>query len=117
MKKRVLIIENDEDIRGIVSYILEDEGFQVVAANPWPAEQLAGLKADLILLDEWVNQKAGHELCVELKKMHHTMHIPVILLSTSPKIKEIAENCNADGFIRKPFDLDDLVDEVKNHLN
>jgi response regulator RpfG family c-di-GMP phosphodiesterase len=49
--------------------------------------------------------------------MHHTMHIPVILLSTSPKIKEIAENCNADGFIRKPFDLDNLVDEVKNHLN
>ena len=116
MKKRVLIIENDDDIRGIVSYILEAEGYDVVTAKPWPVEQLARLKADLILLDEWVNKKAGHELCTELKKMHATMHIPVILLSTSPNIQQIAEGCKADGFVNKPFNLDDLVDEVKKCL-
>lgn len=116
MKKKVLIIENDDDIRGIVSYVLETEGYIVITAKPWPVEQLANYKADLILLDEWVNKKAGHELCTELKKMHSTMHIPVIILSTSPNIQQIAKDCKADGFVNKPFDLDDLVVEVKKCL-
>lgn len=113
VKKKVLIIENDSDIRNIVSYILTEEGYEVIPANPRPSNLLHTYKADLILLDEWVNEKEGHLLCTELKEMHETRHIPVIIFSTNSNIKAIAAKCKAEGYLSKPFDIDALVEEVE----
>jgi len=112
VKKRVLIIENDVDIQHIVSYLLEAEGYDVVALRPVPADQLLQYRADLILLDEWIDKKQGHMLCTEIKKIHEIRHIPVIIFSTAPNIAEIAVSCHADGYVQKPFELDDLINEV-----
>ena len=112
MKKRVLIIENDVDIQNIVSYLLESEGYDVIALKPFPADQFVQHRADLILLDEWIDKKRGDMLCNEIKKIHEIKHIPVIIFSTAPNIEEIAANCHADGYIHKPFDVDDLINEV-----
>ncbi|QJD95275.1 response regulator [Mucilaginibacter robiniae] len=114
MKKRILIIEDDSSILDIVTFILTEEGYDVIAAAPWPADQLHHYSADLILLDEWINEREGHLLCTELKDMHETQHIPVIILSTALNIEDIAVKCKAEGYIRKPFDIDDLVQEVEN---
>ncbi len=113
MRKRILVIENDNDIRDLISYILEDKGYEVIVSNPRPSNQLHNHKADLILLDEWLNEREGHLLCTELKEMHETMQIPVIILSTAKNIRAIAENCKAEGYINKPFDLDELLEEVE----
>lgn len=113
MKKKVLIIENDNDIRDIITYILKDKGYEVISANARPSSQLHTYKADLILLDEWLNEREGHLLCTELKEMHETQHVPVIILSTASNIEDIAENCKAEGYVSKPFDLDELLDEVE----
>ncbi|MBW4890773.1 response regulator [Mucilaginibacter sp. HMF5004] len=116
MKKTVLIIEDDNDIRDIVSYILESEGFNVIATNPKPAIELPVHRCNIVLIDEWLNKTEGHMLCQEIKKIHQMQHLPVIILSTSAKIEEIAISCKADGFIRKPFELDELVNVVKKCL-
>lgn len=116
MRTKILIIENDSDIRNIVKYILENEGFDVIAANPWPANELHRHKADLIVLDEWVNEKEGHLLCTELKDLHETQHIPVIIFSTQNNIAEIATKCRAEGYVRKPFDIDELIAEIRKCL-
>ncbi|WP_299290751.1 response regulator [uncultured Mucilaginibacter sp.] len=113
MKKKVLIIENDRDIRDIISYVLEDKGYEVIAAEPWPVNRLHTYNPDLILLDEWLNEREGHLLCTELKDMHETKHVPVIILSTANNIEEIANSCKAEGFVNKPFDLDELLEEVQ----
>jgi DNA-binding response OmpR family regulator len=115
-QKKVLIIEDDAGIQELISYILEEEGFRVDTTVHSLATDLTPHKADLILLDEWVNKKEGHMLCKEIKMMHATQHIPVIILSTSVDIKEIAKNCDADGYISKPFDIDEVVKEVKRVL-
>jgi DNA-binding response OmpR family regulator len=112
VKKRVLIIENDVDIQHIVSYLLEAEGYEVVALRPVPADQLLQYKAHLMLLDEWIDKKQGHMLCTEIKMIHEIKHIPVIIFSTAPNIAEIAVSCHADGYVQKPFELDDLINEV-----
>lgn len=114
MKKRVLIIEDDSSIQDIVTYILTEEGYEVVSAPPRPANQLPYYSADLILLDEWLNEREGHLLCTELKEIKETQHIPVIIFSTAPNIEDIALKCKAEGYLRKPFDIDDLVSEVEN---
>ncbi|MEX8546294.1 MAG: PleD family two-component system response regulator [Mucilaginibacter sp.] len=108
MKKKVLIIENDRDIRDIISYVLEDNGYEVIVAEPRPVGRLHTYNPDLILLDEWLNEREGQLLCTELKDMHETKHVPVIILSTANNIEEIANICKAKGFVNKPFDLDEL---------
>lgn len=51
-------------------------------------------------------------LCKDIKAVHEIQHIPVIIFSTAHNIEEIAKTCKADGFVRKPFDFDDLTTEV-----
>jgi DNA-binding response OmpR family regulator len=115
MSKKVLIVENDEDIRDIVGVILENEGYEV-AGCAYTLENLLAMTADLILLDEWVNQKEGPMLCKEIKAIERLAQIPVIIFSTAIDIAEIATNCSANGYVHKPFDLDMLTSEVRKFL-
>jgi DNA-binding response OmpR family regulator len=116
LKKKVLIIENDPEIQEVVAYILENEGYLVSGTPHLPPASLLHHQPDLILLDERVNLIEGHMLCKEIKAVEAFKCIPVIIFSTSADIIEIAKNCNADGYVHKPFDLIDLVTEVKKHL-
>lgn len=114
-KKKILIVENDEDFRSIVGMILEDEGYEVVGCA-YALENLMSTEADLILLDEWVNKKEGHMLCKEIKQIERLACIPVIIFSTAMDIEEVARTCKANGYVHKPFDLDTLTDEVRKFL-
>jgi DNA-binding response OmpR family regulator len=117
MTKKILIIENDADIREIIKYALEDEGFTVAGMpSPESLEAVVRHRPDLILIDEWVAGHPGHRLCVRIKQFHSLMHVPVIILSTSNDIEKITAECKADGYIRKPFDLAQLVEVVQEQL-
>lgn len=114
MSKRILIIERDNAIREIISLVLAEEGYQVIAVSHHSLNTLHALNPHLILLDEWLpDLKQGHLVCLELKAIHELLHVPVIILSTAADIEEIACACKADGFVRKPFDIDELLLEVK----
>lgn len=113
MRKKLLIIENDHEIREVVKYIFEAEGYDIIGIDNCSTAELALHNPHLILLDEWVNKVEGTMLCKEIKTIHNIKHVPVIILSTSPQIEKIAEECNADGFISKPFDVDALINTVK----
>jgi DNA-binding response OmpR family regulator len=116
--KKVLIVEDDRDICEIVELVLAEEGYEVVSSTCLePLDQLKDVMPDLILLDEWVNEKEGQMLCKEIKKIHQFLHIPVIIFSTAWNIEEIVETCQANGFIRKPFDVSELVAEVNRYLS
>lgn len=110
-----MIIENDDEIRTIVTYVLESEGYEVQGAG-YSDNILTGIQADLILLDEWVNNKQGHMLCKDIKALEELKAVPVIIFSTATDIADIAKSCSADGFIQKPFDIDTLTSEVKKFL-
>ena len=116
MKKKVLIIENDKEIQDIVSYVIEMEGYLVEATRHDPNIKPINYHADLIILDEWINKKEGYMLCKELKAIEKLQNIPVIIFSTANDIEDIAKNCKADGFVRKPFDIDSLISEIKKFL-
>jgi len=115
VKKKVLIVENDEDIRHIVGLILENEGYEV-SGCAYTLENLLTMEADLILLDEWVNHKEGPMLCKEIKAIERLAQIPVIIFSTAIDIERIAVDCRANGYIHKPFELDVLINEVRKFL-
>jgi two-component system phosphate regulon response regulator PhoB len=113
VKKKVLIIENDRDIREIVSYILEEEGFLTLGtAEPESIESLLPFKPDVILIDEFINSKPGHRLCHKIKQEDQLKHIPVIIISTAHDIELIATECQANDYVRKPFNIHEVVEKV-----
>jgi two-component system phosphate regulon response regulator PhoB len=113
VRKKVLIIENDQDIRHIVEFVLEDHGFETLSMEePRDLSAITPFAPDVILLDEFVNSKPGHRLCRKIKQVPALASIPVIILSTADDIELIATECQANDHIAKPFDIDDIVNKV-----
>lgn len=116
MKKKILYAEDDGDMREIVTEFMRFEDYEVITDNGKSiGKKLQQHAVGLILLDENLNWGWGSDLCVLLKSDEKTVGIPVILISAIPRIDEIAEQCGADGYIRKPFDMYDVIDVVNEH--
>ncbi|WP_158995554.1 PleD family two-component system response regulator [Mucilaginibacter sp. L196] len=119
--KKILVIEDDKDIRDTIVYILQEENYEVIASEDSKIlKSVNDHKPDLILLDNWLtdwkSDANGQQLSKGLKSNPATSHIPVIIISAVSNIKEIAEAGLADGYLRKPFDLNELIEIVKHHL-
>ncbi|OJW13001.1 MAG: hypothetical protein BGO48_14600 [Mucilaginibacter sp. 44-25] len=122
MAKKILVIEDDKDIRDTVTYILESDGFEVVSSeNSRILKSLDQHNPDLILLDnwltEWKSDANGQQLSKELKSNPKTSHIPVIIISAVNNVAQIAEDGMADAYIKKPFDVEELLALIKKHTD
>ncbi|MGY3212040.1 response regulator transcription factor [Mucilaginibacter sp. HD30] len=119
MPKRILVIDDDEDILEILNIIFQNEGFEVVVSNTGEtAEHLELIHPDLILLDVRIEgyRKRGNEICAEIRKHYPPEKLPVILLSAETDLDSLAAGCGANSFIKKPFDIAQLADTVKHLL-
>jgi two-component system phosphate regulon response regulator PhoB len=116
-KKQILIIEDEEDIRELVRYNLEREGFSVSEAGT--GEE--GLKAakskqpGLILLDLMLPGKDGLQICRELMKDDATRDIPVVMMTAKGEESDIITGLElgAEDYVVKPFSPKVLVARVK----
>ena len=121
MAKKILVIEDDKDIRDTIVYVLEEEKYEVVSSdNARILKKLHEISPDLILLDNWLtdwsSDASGQEISRELKDDPATSHIPVVIISAVNNIEEITKAGNADGYLKKPFDLTELIAIVKKHV-
>lgn len=119
MAKYIHIVEDDEDIRYIIGYILADMGCEIKLSETIAdfREQLKeGKHPDLILLDVMLPDGNGLDLCLELKKAPDTGHIPIVIMSAHATQDYVLKLSCAEDFISKPFDLDDFTAIVKKHL-
>ncbi len=117
MGKKIMVIEDDTDIRETIVYALEEEKYIVIASEDARIlKLLSHHNPDLILLDNWLSDwksdANGEQLSKQIKSDPATSHIPIIIVSAVNNIKEIAEAGLADGYLRKPFDLKELIDIV-----
>ena len=120
MTKRILVIDDDEDILSIFNIIFEDEGYEVILSNTGTtAEEVLVIHPDLVLLDVRIKgfSKTGDQICNEIKTLAGTRNIPVILVSAELDVPSLARESGADGYIRKPFNIYQLVSQVKQILN
>lgn len=113
--KKVLLIEDDFDIREIVKLILSEEGYEVSEldnGHEIDAELLRSFP-DIILLDVMLGDMDGREICADLKSAKSTTLIPIIIVSATHKQQAMQEKgCLADDFLQKPFDISDLIRKV-----
>jgi DNA-binding response OmpR family regulator len=116
MPKTILVIEDDRDILDLMRYILSDEGYLVISAtNSEPLSKLPELQPAMILLDNNLIDGSGRDFCKQLKSDPSSRHIPIVLFSANAKLEEMARESGADDYLKKPFDLEDLLNMVKQH--
>ena len=118
--KRILVVDDDIDIRDILADVLKDEGFTVVcAANG--KEAIRQLKShaerfDLILLDLMMPEADGWDFRRMQADEPDHKDIPVILMSASSNAQEQVSALGARGCLRKPFRVDELLVAIEQHL-
>jgi two-component system phosphate regulon response regulator PhoB len=116
MGKRILVVDDDKDILGLIDYLLKEEGYTVTASTTSKIlTKLEKIKPDLILLDCWLPEGFGDDLCRDIKSDPSFKHIPVIMISAVNELEFIAKKCHADAFVEKPFDIDHLTAMVKRY--
>ena len=118
--KKVLVVDDNEDILNVISIILDMEGFEVQCCDNGHcvSDTITTFSPDLILLDIMLGDMDGREVCKSLKSDPKTGHIPVIMISASHSLHDNkTELCLADDFISKPFDIDYLAKKVSQHIN
>lgn len=114
--KTILIVDDDAGIVEAIEIMLQFEGYSVSSCSSGSViSQVQRNPPHLILLDLWM-PVSGNEICKKLKADVTTLHVPVILMSASLNIKQIALECGADDFLEKPFELRELIDKVKEHI-
>jgi two-component system phosphate regulon response regulator PhoB len=114
-KPLVLIVEDDPWIRSISSELLEDEGFAVASAGDGQdgLNTAERLRPAAILLDLGLPNMAGREFLSRLRARASLCRTPVIIVSGQPAAFSQDEIALADGFLRKPFDLTELMQQVQ----
>ena len=117
--KKVLIIEDEQDIVDIATMILEDEGYEVSSHCEYAdfEKKVNETHADLVLLDLNLDGYHGKDICKYIKSNDQLKDTSVILMSANRDIEAIKIEAGADGYITKPFDLMDFINIVKTFIN
>jgi CheY-like chemotaxis protein len=114
---KILIAEDEPDIRNLITFTLRFAGHEVAAAqNGVEALELAtAVMPDLILMDVRMPRMDGYEACKRIKADEKIQHIPVVLLSAKGQEAEVQTGlkAGAEEYILKPFSPDELTDRVK----
>ena len=120
MPHKILIAEDERDIRDLVRYSLTFAGFEVVEASNGieAVDRTVAEKPDLILMDVRMPKMTGYEACKQLKAIDEVKDIPVIFLSAKGQESEIQQGMDVGAveYILKPFAPDYLTDRVNEVL-
>jgi len=117
VKGRILVVDDEQDIRDLVKYNLEKEGFDIspVTTGEEAIQIARKIKPDLILLDLMLPGLDGLEVCKILKQEKETSEIPVIMLTAKGEESDVVTGLEigADDYISKPFSPNVLIARVR----
>ena len=120
MKEKILLIEDNEQNRYLVTFLLESHGYTVIQASDGRlAIELAGrVQPHLILLDIQLPIMDGYAVARQLRNNPALANIPIVAVTsyamTGDREKSIAAGCN--GYIEKPINPETFVAEIERHL-
>lgn len=116
--EKILVVDDDTDILKILELILKMNGFEVMVSSDADdvIQRSVTFNPSLILLDVFLSGSDGRDICNRLKNYPQTKDIPVIIFSAHSNKEEVFSYCNADDFISKPFNINDLVKTIRHHL-
>ncbi len=119
-KRTILVIEDNEQNRYLIGYLLEKSGYVVQAAISGPIGiQMAGeVMPDLILLDIQLPGMDGYAVARALRADPKVRHISIVAVTSYAMLgdREKAMAAGCDGYIEKPIDPDTFVGEIERFL-
>ncbi|GAC1399008.1 MAG: hypothetical protein NVSMB49_08250 [Ktedonobacteraceae bacterium] len=116
MKKRVLIIDDEEDIQAVIQALLETSDYEIDSAENGKIalEKLQGeVKPDIVLLDLMMPQMSGYSLLNELHNRGMHTAFSIIVMSADVFTKQQMERMGVKAFISKPFDVNELQEMIE----
>lgn len=120
MMKKILVVDDDDDVLETIQLILEIGGYDVEPLNDAELvfERLAEFEPDLVLLDVVLGKIDGRVVCSQIKSHDDTKHIPILMMSGLYDLKEVKEmECAPDDFMSKPFKMDVLLEKIEKLVN
>lgn len=111
---KVLILDDDADLLEMVDTVLTYNDMTVHCIQKGSAlfESIGAVNPDIILMDIFLGDTDGRQLCRQLKTSSSFSHIPVILYSAGNITSESIKEALSDEFIVKPFDINHLVKKI-----
>jgi len=121
--KTVMIVDDTRDTVGMVKKLLESEGYKTIEAyNGKEALELlkkACVKPDLVLLDMFMPEMSGREVCERIREDDDLRDLKVAFFTVAAfrgQGKQMLEDLKVLDYIVKPFDVDDLLKRVRRML-
>jgi CheY-like chemotaxis protein len=114
---RVLVVDDDDVIRQLITVNLELEGFEVIPAidGQDALDKVKDARPHVVTLDVMMPRVDGWEAAARLRQDPETAHVKVVLLSARAQEADIqrGEKIGVDAYLTKPFDPDELIDIVR----
>ncbi len=119
-KRRILVVDDEEDIVALLQMRLEAEGYDVLVASDGQAGLEIAQKEmpELIILDLMLPKMDGYKVCRMLKFNEKYKHIPIILFTARSQSsdKDLGMEVGADAYLIKPFDPNVLLENIRKLL-
>ena len=115
---KILLLDDNKDLLLIMQIILKSQGYEVVQACcvEEGLQKIKIHKPALILMDVFIKEHDGRELCSQLKKDTETSQVKIILMSGIESDNDSLPRIGADDFIQKPFDYNELLEKVQRQM-
>ncbi|WP_326984315.1 response regulator [Chryseobacterium sp. MYb264] len=117
--KTIFIVEDETGIRDALQLLLSFENYEVRSfqdVKTFNARNSSSVP-DLFILDVKLPDGLGTDVCNSIKSDPSTSHIPVIIISAHAQSDVVKNSCNADEFVAKPFDIDEVIIKIENLIN
>lgn len=117
--RKIFLVEDNEAIREILEIFLTSENYNVksfATVEEFAARDVCETP-DLYLFDVMLPDGSGIDLCRQIKEDHDNKNIPVIIMSAHAGLGHFENLCEPEDFIAKPFDIDHVLEKIRNLFN
>ena len=117
MKKKILVVDDEKDICGIVKRILENEGYEVFEA--YNGQEALGkvfeISPDMMVIDVQMPGKNGFQVCEEIRKDPIYKELPILMLTVRSSKEDRLQGFTSgvDEYMVKPFDMTEIIARIK----
>ena len=113
---KVLVIDDDPDVRTVMNILMKKQGYEVETASTKDEafEKIRSFQPSVILLDVLLSGYDGRDICRKIKSEPETRHMQVFMVSAHPGAAENFQGYGADHFITKPINTRSLLDKLDN---
>lgn len=122
MKRKILVVDDEDDIRLLISRVLTEKGIEVITAGRGleAIQKVQTENPDIIILDAMLPEVHGFDICKKIKGSKKYGHIPVIMISAIYRgwryAQDLKDSYGVDEFIEKPFKIGEFLERVQTYL-